>query len=633
MTLLRNTALIAPLACLFMSAAMAASTTVSQVAITGTENEAVFRFTVSAETPIRTFLLSEPLRAVIDLPDASLSASDVFYSAANQGPVRGFRHGRQADGRLRLVLDLSEPVAMERLPDQPLGNDAQTLSFQILARDAALDAAAQAAPVQTVPAAVAKTGNEPAARDDDDRAGPDVSGTLSTDVIDDDASGAAPATTFVFGGTPETSPSGPAAGTASPGDWDLQLHRGLVESGFLYDDARPADGLANLQFIASATRSLQNGFEIRLGARIDGQYETGGSNTLEHLEVEYDESWLRYRADDWRLTVGAQKIIWGRSDEIAPTDRLSTQDFTRLLLDQRADRRRANPAVRLEWFGDGWNADLVWLPVFREGELPQRDSLWYPVDADPGSILGLPDAPQLSALVGNATFNEGASGDGGGGIRVNRFGRGVDYAFSLQRVRNSQPYFRLDESLRQALLGGVGPAPGTAAPPLAFDAVYPRSWVVGGDAGFAVNAWTFRVEAAWSSDMPVTRENLAFDTVSASHWLVGAETFPGDGDLRLTVQLAGMQMHGASGILDQDSTLTLLGEITTPFAANRWRATMRYWIGIEQNETYLNPELVWTAMEPHEFYLGMHLFDGKSRTIGGFYEARDMIVFGWRGRF
>ena len=34
-----------------------------------------------------------------------------------------------------------------------------------------------------------------------------------------------------------------------------------------------------------------------------------------------------------------------------------------------------------------------------------------------------------------------------------------------------------------------------------------------------------------------------------------------------------------------------------------------------------------------EFYLGLHLFDGRPRTIGGFYEARDMIVFGWRGRF
>ena len=359
----------------------------------------------------------------------------------------------------------------------------------------------------------------------------------------------------------------------------------------------------------------------------------GAPAAWKHLEVEYDEAWLRYRARDWRLTVGTQKIIWGRSDEIAPTDRLSTQDFTRLLLDQRADRRRANPAVRLEWFGDGWNADLVWLPVFREGELPQRDSLWYPVDSDPGRLLGLPDAPVLSELAGSATFNTGASGDGGGGIRLNRFGRGIDYAFSVQRVRNSQPYFRLDEALRQALLMGSGPSPGAAAQPLSFDAVYPRSWVVGGDAGFALDAWTIRMEAAWSSDMPVTRENLAFDTVSAWHWLLGAETFPGDGDLRLTVQLAGMQLQDASDILDRQSTLTLLGEVTAPFASNRWRANLRYWIGIEQDETYLNPELVWVAMEPHEFYLGMHVFDGNSRTIGGFYEARDMIVFGWRGRF
>jgi hypothetical protein len=173
----------------------------------------------------------------------------------------------------------------------------------------------------------------------------------------------------------------------------------------------------------------------------------------------------------------------------------------------------------------------------------------------------------------------------------------------------------------------------SATPMLTFEAVYPRSWVLGADAGFAVGAWTLRAEAAWSSDLPVTRETLAFDTVSGWNWLVGAETFPGDGDLRLTVQLAGMQLDDASDILDQDRTLTLLGEVSAPFAGNRWRANLRYWLGLEQKETYLNPELAWTAAEPHEFYLGLHLFDGRPRTIGGFYEARDMIVFGWRGRF
>jgi hypothetical protein len=448
---------------------------------------------------------------------------------------------------------------------------------------------------------------------------------------------------FVFGAGPERDSSpAPAEDRAGKNAWDLRVHRALIESGALYASRRPADALANLQVIASARRVLDNGLEIRLGARVDGQVETGGASDVEHLELEYDETWLRYRAEDWRLTVGTQKIIWGRTDEIAPTDRLSTQDFTRLLLDRRADRRRANPALRLEWFGERWNADLVWLPVFREGILPQRDSLWYPVDRSPARLLGLPeDNPLLSTLLGAARFDESASGDGGGGIRLNRFGRGVDFAVSVQRVRNSQPYFRLGESQRQALLAGVASPPGaagpvtgvSATPMLTFEAVYPRSWVLGADAGFAVGAWTLRAEAAWSSDLPVTRETLAFDTVSGWNWLVGAETFPGDGDLRLTVQLAGMQLDDASDILDQDRTLTLLGEVSAPFAGNRWRANLRYWLGLEQKETYLNPELAWTAAEPHEFYLGLHLFDGRPRTIGGFYEARDMIVFGWRGRF
>ena len=610
MTLRRCKTSLLPLSFAFAAAAaLSAGTAVTQLTLSETDGRVDFSFVVSRDTPVNTFLLSDPLRAVVDLPDAALARDDLAAAAFSKGPVNRLRHGRQPDGSLRLVLDLEQPAVLEGMTRRNLDGGAQTVSFRVRPLEKSPD---------EIPEKI-------------------IEEDLQTETVDNDDSGPSTPTTFVFGNAGISDATDSAAANdaddrgASPDDWNLRLHRGLVESGALYDSERPADALANLQFIASVTKTLGNSVEIRLGARIDGQYETGGQRTLKHLEVEYDESWLRYRADDWRFTVGTQKIIWGRSDEIAPTDRLSTQDFTRLLLDSRADRRRANPALRLEWFGDNWNADLVWLPIFREGELPERDSLWYPVDSDPGRILGLPDAPVLSDLAGNAQFNEGASGDGGGGIRLNRFGRGIDYAFSVQRVRNSQPYFRLDESLRQALLSGTGPLPG--GPPLTFDAVHPRSWVLGADAGLAVKAWTLRMEAAWSSDMPVTRENLALDTVSAWHWLLGAETFPGDGDLRLTVQLAGMQMQDASDILDQSSTLTVLGEITTPFASNRWRAGMRYWVGIEQDETYLNPELVWTALEPHEFYLGAHLFDGKSRTIGGFYEARDMIVFGWRGRF
>lgn len=436
---------------------------------------------------------------------------------------------------------------------------------------------------------------------------------------------------FVFGQQEQPATEQKPAEETQAGGWNAEIERSLLEAGVLAADARPADSNNHLQLIASVSRAFDNGFELRLAGRIDGHYQDGAGHSETSLKADYGESWLRYRADNWRLTAGTQKVVWGRADEFSPIDRLSTPDLTRLLLDQREARRRASPAVRFEWFSQEWSLDLAWLPLFREAELPEAESLWHPVNKRQGRIVGLPVDPVLSSLIGAGLFNNNAPNDNGGGIRFARFGQDLDYGFTLQRSRNPMPYFRLDEATREHLLSGGGLI--GLEEPVIFDAVYPRSWVVGGDFGVAAGAWTFRFEGTWSSDTPVTRENLAYDTVAAWNWVMGAEIFPGDRNFRLTLQLAGTHLEDAGGILDRQSPITFNGELETPFAQNRWRASLRFNLGLDHSDIYLNPQLVWTAWEPHELYIGAHFFDGDEVTLGGFYDQQDMLVFGWRGRF
>lgn len=410
--------------------------------------------------------------------------------------------------------------------------------------------------------------------------------------------------------------------------WTLRMERGMVESGGLVGGGRWANANTQGQVIVSATRDLDSHWELRLGGRVDGQWQDGRGRDLSDLDVDYDETWLRYRGEDMRLTLGAQKILWGRVDEVPPTDRLSTADLTRFALDELAFRRRASPAVRLEWYRDDWTVDAVWLPKFRAAELPDADSIWHPVDRQAGRILGLPDDPVLAGLVRSGTFREENSGSGGGGIRLSRHARGLDYAVTVQRARHSAPYYRLDDVTRAALAGS-GEAIGTPV----FTAVHPRTWVVGGDLGLEVGSWIVRMEAAWLSDVPVTRADFSQDTVRGLEWVVGGETYPGDRDLRLTLQLAGRHLWNSGDVLDRTEAYYLNGEVESPFAHGQWRARLRFWTGLNVHDVYLNPELAWTAHEPHEFYVGLHWMDGESDSLGGFYRDRRIVVAGWRGRF
>lgn len=65
---------------------------------------------VEADTVPKFFVLERPLRAVVDFP-ATRSTSSIRFPAA-QGAVRAVRAGPQADGSLRLVLDLASGASV-----------------------------------------------------------------------------------------------------------------------------------------------------------------------------------------------------------------------------------------------------------------------------------------------------------------------------------------------------------------------------------------------------------------------------------------------------------------------------------------------------------------------------------------
>ncbi len=388
-----------------------------------------------------------------------------------------------------------------------------------------------------------------------------------------------------------------------------------VEYGYLGDSNSRAVDLGYLHAKATANWKPSDSWEFQLSARVDG-YTQSGRDDWDKAKLDYDESFIRYRSDEMRITVGTQTVIWGRIDEFPPTDRLSTYDLNRYVLDDLADRRRASPAVRVEsFFGDA-KLDLVYLPKFREAELPGKNSVWYPVNTKDGEILGLKSTPVTTAIVQAAPIDDSApDSDGGFGVRYSNVGTNIDYAVSLQRVRQSTPYFSFN--------------PGNGV----LEAKYPRSWVVGGDLEFEGYDATWRMEAAWSSDAPVTRLGGAYTTVNSVSWGVGVEFFPGDGDTRVNLQLTGMNLINAPAVTDRTEIYALNGSVETPFADDQWRAKARFYVGLDEKDVYINPEIAYTGWESQELYLEGHFFNGADGTPGDYHKDHSIITLGWRVKF
>ena len=404
------------------------------------------------------------------------------------------------------------------------------------------------------------------------------------------------------------------ASSRSTGDFRFGLDEARVEIGYFPDSGSKTDTSAYGHLSASANWQPDPRWEFQLAGRVDG-YREDHIDSFSKVQGTYGDSFVRYRGDDVTLTFGSQTVIWGRLDGLPIADRVSTVDLRRFILDELEDSRLSNPMLRIEAPIAGGQLDMVWLWDFRAAELPDKDSVWYPVNRRTGRLLGISRDDIAPAAIEGSVFDEDEpSGDGGFAARYTRVHSFADIGVTVGRTRQSIPYFE------------------PTAPGL-FEAKYPRSWVTGADAALEALDATWRFELLYASDTPVTRSDYRYTTTPSVNWGAGVEFHPGDGDMRVIMQLVGTNLIDAPKVLDRTEIYSLNGRVEVPFDRERWRAKFKYYIGLDSKDVYLNPELSFHGLENHEFYIDGHYFDGAEKTFGGFYEDNSSINVGWRTKF
>ena len=405
-----------------------------------------------------------------------------------------------------------------------------------------------------------------------------------------------------------------ATGSDTPSGIEIRLDDAWLELGHFGDSNAAADRSVYGKLAAEARWQPAPDWEVQIAGRIDAHSQDGGESFAE-IKGDYGDSFVRYRGERFNITLGSQTVIWGRLDELPLSDRVSTVDLTRFILDDLADRRRSSPVLRAETFFSGGKLDLVWLYDFRAAELPDKDSVWYPINTRTGRVLGIdPDDVPSASVIGAKVSENRPDGDGGVGMRYTRTHSFADIGVTVAHTRQSTPYFR-------------------ATAPGRFEAEYPRSWAYGADAAIDAGGATWRLEVLYNSDTPVTRRDLSYTTTPSVTWGGGVEFHPGDGNSRVNLQLVGMNLVDAPAVIDRSDIYSLNGEIEIPFDRERWRAELDFYIGIGDKDVYLNPEIAFLGWEPHEVYLSLHYFDGSDQTVGGFHQDHSSINLGWRTSF
>ena len=289
-----------------------------------------------------------------------------------------------------------------------------------------------------------------------------------------------------------------AVWTAAAGASDAWLEGQFdIRSGYGTSSHEWQEQKAQLQLAGQWETGSTGGFRLAGLGVYDHVYSRSeyAGTPAEDLRNEWelkDAYWL-YEGATYALTMGTQQVTWGEGDYYRVLDVIHPLDVRYYLLNYIDDFSLAKQSlamVNLEWFGDDWTQQWLWIPEFKETLLPPSMSRF----ASPNlewvyqTWQGLPeDKPADFSLVDSST-----------GVRLSR---GFDWA-------------------DMALYGYYG---WNGDPVIGREVSWQRRTVLGISLSRAVGAWVLRNDSAVWLDDAVGFDGSGFVERHRGHILLGAD--------------------------------------------------------------------------------------------------------------
>jgi hypothetical protein len=219
------------------------------------------------------------------------------------------------------------------------------------------------------------------------------------------------------------------------------------------------------------------------GARLTGE---------EDLIFRAHEATASVRLGRFDLYAGYGRVVWGRLDELQPTDVVNPLDISRFFFEGRSEARLPVAVVRGRWyFTDDVSVEGVYVPFFRRGRFDQLQeptspfNLVPPFTAPDVTCLAIGCPPlvvPVESLEPPARWRNAQ-----GGARVNATIGTVDWSLSAYRGFEAFGLYQL----RLA-----PPAAPFTTPQPFIEERFPRFTMVGGDVETVAGQWGIRGEVA-----------------------------------------------------------------------------------------------------------------------------------------
>jgi len=358
----------------------------------------------------------------------------------------------------------------------------------------------------------------------------------------------------------------------------------------------------NLQ-VKSPNQTLASETLARLETTVYGENTTffAAANLSEnHLLGEASGICLHEGYLDWvlgnaTLRTGRQIIIWGQSDGIRITDNISPLDYSETITRDFDEIRMGVDAVNLKYAGDLGDLQLIWIPVYRDGEMPSADSPWY--------LGGTGDRTLFSGSEPDDPFRDGEAA-----ARYALYLPGGDLAFSYFYTWNDFPGYR--------------PAMGEI-----LEQVYDRVHILGAEFSKPLGEFVARAEAAWFIGSLVQGFDNDYFTAEKDRikWLAGLDWYPG-GQWTLSVQYSQHHiLNHKESLTERDCQKTATFSLSkTLFREKLTLSAMAFFdVSVQDGLTRLSAE--YEFMDSLSLFAGSDIFFGDREGNYGRYRDNTQV--------
>ncbi len=353
-------------------------------------------------------------------------------------------------------------------------------------------------------------------------------------------------------------------------------------------------------------------------------------------EVDLRQASLQFSAARWDLSLGKQRLRWGKSDQLSPLDSLNPMDMRRFMLPDLEDRALTSWLGRLRWLGDRLGVEAVVSPWFEESELDYFDSDWALYRNLRQSILEHPTLPaEAKAYAANLRVRETEPSDTlenmSGALRLSWRTSSSDFALSYRYGWETLPTITSFPVKNIDYNGDPSSDPAALLAPAvltdeAVEAGFERQRILGFEWETVLDPVGFRGEIAYLDDVAFLATDLTSERREALHLVSGIDyTSVSEWYFNLQASWYRIFDYADSILYFEEDNVALLGEISKPLWRGNLEALTRFNYNITDASSYLQPALKIKYFTNVEAEVGANIFSGDGDTLLGSYDQADQV--------